>query len=537
MARFGEFYRSQSEKVSFGELVESFVHATIADVFRPVDGWSIRPQFYDNIGVPQNSRDVFDFLVGKTDASCPSLLIQVTHYTEDVDAIAEPNRTYEVYETFEEFTQTMASHLSKATKHLTGQVRTVNILLGNKNYVRPWATRFEDLVYDLCIYPHYNSEGEFSGGVYQSLNAFQPRIVALRQAGKEGSEYDLFLDEASKSALPRSLKLAYDILVQTLRSYADAGFPQNDYGLRVWQARSDYLSSVRFEENLAYLDRQLDEFGLPTIATSIRSNFTTDVAEYIQNFLADFEAEIEALSCALATNAQTVVRELWDEDNDLQRNANRMLLRVFAGVSADQLYDARALEQTLFTRKLPADTTNRILGILIGSLDRAAGIHGGLSRETRTEFYRSVLAQRKQAVAGLANQANTRSGITPVTSEAQTALAKAGFQCSSCKSPVFFAARLGLGPQQYPLVRLQRITPKGSFFKSKFTKGEAWRRAKEEGGKAWAVLLDDTLTVQNAVQLQMIVDGKWSHDALYRLVQSGWRVHLNTKALIEDLQD
>ena len=585
------FHGARGDSIRAGDLFEALTKACAEIVFPASEGWTVVPQYgpqYEDADVP----DVFDLGIFKvTDDGQEAeraLVLEVTHWKDEENVSEEPNKSYKAIETLEEF-----SFLGSRTRIPDPAVRGLpedtafgDVIFGNRRYVRKWIPTQYELFLDFVSYPSYDYHDseptDPDVGIKQALlDAYEPHdgifefITWLKNRLQDGSKDEI-------------IDLVGDRLVERLAEFERNGLPLSPLGTAEYRARHGYRNTDEYQANIEFLDEQIHSGGLPADRFGLKSAWSrigtgdADVEQFDERWqpllravihkAAEEIPEVEA-GREIVENAETFLpkvrnlceaadldglKEYWDHPDETQRIAYRNALRALYQQPVDDFYDESGVtEQNFSSKRFDDDVTRRILDQMVTQIASNAS---GRSTEEWVSVGRRLVERsvHYQAINGT-NSTPTNWSLNHLIEESSLHLGgtvdTGGRWYSYIKDVPYdeFADRLITFKDAEDMWRptfaqaefsLDGDDGNSVYVKSKPTKNEEGRRAREEGGKGWFGKLDlpvedgDVTPSYSDDEWWMWVDGDWSHrDNLERLVECGWRVYLDPVTLVEDLED
>jgi hypothetical protein len=564
-------------------MCEALVLAALHSVFSSKDGWTIEPQwYYPDDTLPLH--DVFDFMIYRAEKSeiVDAMAIQVTSYKEGRNVKEEPNKTYEFFETLEEFTYFLSRARTTGLPKLPIITKFGHVLFGNKRYVRKWVLTHQESVFDLCVYPHYDHEENYSSEpLYPKLREVAKGNTDLYEVAREIIRLDKeeVLDDVVATQLERTIR--------RFREYEEAGFPLNSGGQLVLNARRECLRSKEYQENRDFLMLQLKD-GPPAKRLSIKHEFLQPsirpTAEWRQaleqvrtvlgkkrpefafgkNLLANYGSFARDFSKSLVEKKEDCIAAFWNSPDLGCRRFMRMTLVQFSGMQADDLFSDVITEQNLSSQIFGKAATKEVVSKLTsgiktktGTLNDRKRIHDYVeSMKSRIEDMLSYIERNgttnrpvTEFLQYLVGQA-VANGQIPATSQIDE-----GFSSYLVDYVYDAKDRLRTFPEHavhglghsctfHSEMTFRKKDGALIFVKSKYTDSEERRRTKEEGQKAWLGKLHydhdgkPPLTVDDSKEFWILLDGNWNRVlVMEQLVECGWRVYFDAFTLVKELSD
>jgi hypothetical protein len=587
------FFRKMAESEEDGPLFEAFTMACARIAFPSDEGWLVVPEYspsHQHANIP----DVLDLGIFKRHESTGSaekaLILEITHWKDETEPSTESNKVYKTCGTLEKF-----SHLGSRVRVSTSTVDGLpsdtafgNIIYGNRGTAYNWICDQYELSLDYVKYPSYmdQKEGAFEAGITN----------ALKQAREDFEEPNVKDCVSHRPVEYFESQIANDQggiindvaqnLIDSLNKYKHSGFPLSEVGDNEYTARFRYRDTDRYERNLEFLKKQINNNGGTAERFSVKSayldlrhgeNSEVDVPdrwfpimEYVVEKEGEEVPEIEQLEDLLdeANRFLQKVRslcknrdmeemlELWDHDDDTKRKTYRNVFRALSNIRVDNFYELDAVSEHNFSsEKFDNETTEILINeIMEGITDIASNSDDWIS------------TGKEAMMASLRYQSKVGTDLTPTDWALEAIIMNSSLalgedvieevRWDSYTPDVperMFEERV-FSAESWREGRMTYYTPESDFsyetdsktvhIKSKPVPGgkEDGRRAREEGHRAWTGTLQfDTQsgTLQSRFsdnEWWVWVDGEWDRENLERLVECGWRVYLDPFSLVEELE-
>lgn len=583
------FHGARGDSVRAGDLFEALTKACVEMVFPSSEGWLVVPQYapkYADADVP----DVFDLGVFKVadgeETAERALVLEVTHWKDEKDVSEEPNKSYKAIETLEEF-----SFLGSRTRVSEPSVRGLprdtafgDVIFGNRRYVRKWIPTQYELFLDFVSYPSYeyrdSEPTDPDTGIKQALlDAYEPFDDVV--------EFVPWLEDRLRDDSENGIiDVVGERLRQRLEAFERDGLPLSPLGSAEYRARHRYRNTEEYRENVEFLDSQIESGGLPADRFGLKAAWNrigtgdADVEQFderwqpllraVLNEAAEEIPEVEA-GREIVENAETTLPEIrdlcesgdtdglegyWNHPDETRRIAYRNALRALYQRPVDDFYDEPGVTEQNFSReRFDDDVTRRILRQMA---EQIASNASGSSADEWVSTGRRLVERSVdyQAVNGT-NSTPTNWALARLIDDSSLRLGNrvdtGGRWYSYIKDVPYdeFVDRLITFSDDEDMWRSTFAQAEFSldgeersvYVKSKPTKNEEGRRAREEGGKGWFGKLDLPVeegriaATYSEDEWWMWVDGDWGHrDNLERLVECGWRVYLDPFALVDELE-
>lgn len=583
------FHGARGDSVHTGDLFEALTKACAELAFPASENWRVVHQYtpqYSDADVP----DVFDLgifrVTNGSQTADRALVLEVTHWKDEESVSEEPNKSYKAIETLEEF-----SFLGSRTRVPDSTVRGLpqdtafgDVIFGNRRYVRKWIPTQYELFLDFVSYPSYeyldSEPTDPDTGIKQALlEAYEPfdDIVKFVTWLKNR------LQNNSNSEI---IDIVGGRLLERFEQFKQDGFPLSPLGSAEYRARHDYRDTDEYRKNMDFLDNQITSGGLPADRFGLKAAWTkigtgdADVEQFDQewqpllravlNKTAEEIPEVEA-GREIVDNAESVLpqirdlcesgdiddlAEYWNHPEETQRIAYRNALRALYQRPVDDFYEELGVTEQNFSSEVFDPSVTQC--ILEQIADQIALNASGSSTSEWVRTGRQLIERSVdyQAVNGT-NSTPTNWTLSHLIEESSLQFGDQvdtrGRWYSYIKDVPYdeFVDRLITFRDAEDMWRPTFARAEFSFengdsavyIKSKPTRNEEGRRAREEGGKGWFGKLN--LPVENDHiepeysddEWWMWVDGEWGHrDNLERLVECGWRVYLDPFTLVEDLE-
>lgn len=583
------FHGARGDSVRAGDLFEALTKACAEVVFPASEDWRIVHQYtpqYADADVP----DVFDlgiFQVPDGEQTAErALVLEVTHWKDEENVSEEPNKSYKAIETLEEFSF-LGSRTRGSDSTVAGLPRDTafgDVIFGNRRYVRKWIPTQYELFLDFVSYPSYDYRDSEpttpDTGIKRALlDAYEPFDDVI--------EFVAWLrDRLRSDAESGIIDVVGNRLVERFEAFEADGFPLSPLGTAEHEARREYRRTDEYRANLAFLDDQIDSGGLPADRFGLKAAWnrigagSADVEQFdprwrpllraVLNEAGEEIPEVEA-GREIVADAETLLPEIrdrcetgdldalaeyWDHPDETQRIAYRNALRALYQRPVDDFYDEPGVTEQNFSReRFGDDVTRRILERMAEQIAANAGgrstdewVRTGRRRIERSVDYQAVNGTNSTptnwALAHLIEASSLRFGDRVDTGGRWYSYIKDVPYGEFVDRLVTFREAEDMWRPTFAQAEFSLDRADNSVYvKSKPTKNEEGRRAREEGGKGWFGKLN--LPVEDGGiapsysdgEWWMWVDGDWSHrDNLERLVECGWRVYLDPFTLVEELE-
>jgi hypothetical protein len=574
------FHNRRGKSVSRGALCEALVYAAADIAFPKNQGWLILHQF-EPIFTDDSIKDIFDFgifhIPENSEIPDKGLVLQVTQWPDKKEVQEEANKSYEVHETLEEFTY-LGSRVRVSTpvcSNLPTNTSFGNIMFGNRRYVRKWIPTHLELFLDFVSYPSYEKNTAFPiEGLYDELEEFSYLLSQDERIVKDLRNKIL---NYSNSVIGK----VGQILYKQFLDYRKENFPQSQFASYEFFVRNSYRKSKRFQNDIKFLKSQIKMNGMPKDRFKVKEAFASNGLTKIpkewkstmdavikisgeqipevkigKNIIKDSKKILRLLNFCLNSDYKNL-EGIWNHTNKDTRIAYRMILLQMYEKPVDDFYDKEVSEQNFSTKIFSKNKTSEILSKIIKNINELRN-----QKKSITKWIKELEKQMEElfnyvAINGTKNipttwaleyqiylQGNLRDKV--VRGGKWKSFTSGALNLSS-KSRIITFSNSKI--EDLPTVSLRSefssATNNSVYIKSKPTVREESRRAKEEGNKAWLgrmnskIVLDEKITDPFSSNNFLIwVDGCWDNPKnLERLIECGWRVYLDPRDLVKELQD
>jgi hypothetical protein len=571
------FHGRRGKSVRDGELCEALVRVACEIAFPVRGGWEVIPQWSPK-HVDDSFQDTFDlgvFLRPEQTVPKRALILQITKWDEGESVKEEPNKSYEVHETLEEFTYLGSRVRIKepTTRDMPRGTAFGSVIFGNRNYVRKWIPLHLVRFLDFVSFPSYLDGGnKYVSSLYSELRL-------LDAQGSDLEEVRKLMEAAITREEATTLHAVGSCLVRELQEFERRGFPLSLMASTEYAARKEYRRSARYASDLRFLRDQIESGGMPINRFKVKaSRGTVDLTqlpmewrdliraiqetsnrvmpenEILRQYLKSIGNEIRRVAKLLMAGEFESLANEWDTTDVPKRMAFRSFLSQLYSGPVEDFYRNGVTEQNLTSGLFDRNVTDAILERICLSIRRKTG-------GTITEAFVRETAERVQLLLKYKIENGTKNQPTEWALEyllrgvrTGTKVVKRGGSWKAFTFDAFAGSekdtvlsRLGtrIEAAHAPSLKAEFTVGKTPpcFLKSKPTTNEEGRRAKEEGNKAWLGRV--TFKMDNKGNMAwrftdtrfcIWVDGNWENKIhLERLTECGWRVYLDPRTLVSEV--